>query len=165
MPTIPTIHHVLNTLDTICYHAYMEPSSLRSHMAKLSEVLSQLDRRNPAKYRWLEASIKQSQLDRFTECGTQCGQLTQLCLLKVQQANLYNLCFTQDVDQCVCLLQELCSKPIELVAYGRAKLIPDALIHVLSDPHIQKNRWFPLTDEQRKQVVDALRSQDGFQSR
>ncbi|NRB66434.1 MAG: hypothetical protein HRU48_03550, partial [Vibrio sp.] len=88
-----------------------------------------------------------------------------LCLIKMQNQNAYNLCFTQDVDQCICRLQSLCAQPIELVAYGKAKLSPDALLEVLSEPQIQKNRWFPLSDSQRDGIVKTLKQVQTLTSR
>ncbi|TFH88919.1 hypothetical protein [Vibrio ouci] len=128
-------------------------------MAQLSTVLGEFDTQNTPAYCWLEAAIRQSQLNRFTECCAQRSDVSVLCLVKVHGQNAYNLCFTKDVDQCICCLRSLCQKPVELVAYGNARLNPGSLLQILSDPKLQKNRWFPLTDRQRDDVVNALKSQ------
>lgn len=158
----PNAGQVLKTLNSICHRIHMEPASMRSHMNELTALLREHDAKETAQYSWLEASIRQAQLNRFTECCTHCGEEYLLCLVKIQGTNSYNLCFTNDVDQCICRLRSLCRKPVELVVYGKAKLIPEALLEVLSDPKIQKNRWFPLTDIQLKRVVKTLKSRESI---
>ncbi|MER2498980.1 hypothetical protein ABS858_23180 [Vibrio neptunius] len=66
---------------------------------------------------------------------------------------------------CVLNFWSLCAQPIELVAHGKAKLSPDALLEVLSEPQIQKNRWFPLSDSQRDGIVKTLKSEQSLISR
>ncbi len=164
MPKL-TDDHVLKVLNSICYRIHTEPESIRSHMRDLSMLLNGPDPKQTSKYSWLEAIIRQAQLNRFTEhCSPSCDT-PDLCLVKMQNQNAYNLCFTQDVDQCICRLQSLCAQPIELVAYGKAKLSPDALLEVLSEPQIQKNRWFPLSDSQRDGIVKTLKAEQTLTSR
>ncbi|MCG9785416.1 hypothetical protein L1D52_24210 [Vibrio brasiliensis] len=134
----PNDSHVLNTLNSICYRLHTDPASMRLHMSELSTLLNVHDPKQTSKYCWLEMFIRQAQLNRFTEHCTQSGDSPVLCLVKIQGKNAYNLCFTHDVDQCICSLRSLCEQPIELVAYGKAKLSPEALLEVLSEPQIQK---------------------------
>ncbi|TFH89791.1 hypothetical protein [Vibrio ouci] len=156
----PNDSHVLNTLNSICYRIHTEPASMRLHMSELSTLLNAYDPKQTSKYCWLEAFIRQAQLNRFTEQCTQSGDAPVLCLVRIQGKNAFNLCFTHDVDQCICCLRSLCEQPIELVAYGRAKLSPEALLEVLSEPQIQKNRWFSLTDSQLERIVRTLKPQE-----
>ncbi|MFW7525194.1 hypothetical protein ACODM8_13815 [Vibrio ostreicida] len=164
MPKL-TADHVLKVLNSICYRIHTEPESMRAHMCDLSTLLNGSDPKQTSKYSWLEAFIRQAQLNRFTEHCSPSRDSPDLCLVKMQNQNAYNLCFTQDVDQCICRLQSLCAQPIELVAYGKAKLSPDALLDVLSEPQIQKNRWFPLTDSQLECIVTTLKPQQSLVSR
>ncbi|TFH89694.1 hypothetical protein [Vibrio ouci] len=158
----PNVGQVLKTLNSICYRIHTEPASMRSHMSQLSTLLNAYDPKQTSKYCWLEVSIRQAQLNRFTECCTLCGDVSMLCLVRIQGRNAYNLCFTHDVDECICCLRSLCKTPIELVAYGRAKLSPEALLEVLSEPQIQKNRWFPLTGSQLERIVRTLKPQESL---
>ncbi|MCG9750201.1 hypothetical protein L1D54_06895 [Vibrio brasiliensis] len=158
----PNDSHVLKTLNSICYRIHTEPASMRLHMSELSTLLNVHDPKQTSKYCWLEMFIRQAQLNRFTEHCTQSGGTPVLCLVRIQGKNTYNLCFTHDVDECICCLRSLCEQPIELVAYGRAKLSPEALLEVLSEPQIQKNRWFSLTDSQLERIVRTLKPQESL---
>lgn len=161
----PDAAQVLKTLNSICHRIHMEPMAMRSHMNELTALLNAYDPQETADYSWLEVAIRQAQLNLFRHGTIQDGVESSLCLLKLQGKNAYNLCFANDVDQCICQLWSLCKMPIELVACGKANLTPELIFQVLSEPELQKKRWFQLNDIELKRIVRTLNSQESVTQR
>ncbi|MCG9626184.1 hypothetical protein L1D34_15190 [Vibrio mediterranei] len=156
----PNAAQVLRTLNSICYRIHMEPMAMRSHMDELTALLNAYDPQETTDYSWLEVAIRQAQLNLFKQESTQDGFDSSLCLLKLQGENAYNLCFANDVDECICQLWSLCKTPVELVACGKANVTPEIIFQVLSEPEIQQKRWFPLNDIEIERIVRTLGSQE-----
>ncbi|NOI26115.1 hypothetical protein [Vibrio mediterranei] len=154
----PNAAQVLKTLNSICHRIHVEPMAMRSHMNELTALLNAYDPQETTDYSWLEVAIRQAQINLFRQGNTKDGVASSLCLLKLQGKNAYNLCFANDVDQCICRLWSICKTPIELVACGEANVIPEVICQILSKREIQKKCWFPLTDIELKKIVKTLGS-------